>query len=105
MLHAMICYERAAHYLRTTVTPEALDIPKRSFASRRAWLSCLANESFWDGYVNEGKAASRVASLRDAARDDREARLLHGISVEELEHSRLGLDLTRWCQRELRGVA
>ena len=61
MLHAMICYERAAHYLRTTVTPEALDIPKRSFASRRAWLSCLANESFWDGYVNEGKAASRVA--------------------------------------------
>ncbi|MFK7928827.1 MAG: hypothetical protein AB8H79_11610 [Myxococcota bacterium] len=95
--HAILCFGRAAELGAGRVVALPLRPAARPVSTRKSALHQLARECWFDGYLNEGRAAAALQARACAARDDRDARIYARIAGEERAHARLGLDVARWC--------
>jgi hypothetical protein len=64
---------------------------------RMALLERLALESFWDGCIGEGTAASRALRMSQIATDDRIRQTLAIIARDEAAHAELSERIVAFC--------
>jgi len=100
--HARLCYAEVARRTGRPVWVGPAPRWRVRGGTRAARLARMAKEALVDGIQGEGDAARRAASARDAAREDRVARIEHVIVVEESGHARLAEDVLVWARREQR---
>jgi hypothetical protein len=80
---------------KVLVSPPAFR--ERRSLPRTLALRRLANESWHDGCLNEGRAAATMALEAEHSDDPQEARVLRRVAREETTHAALALDVLRWA--------
>ena len=67
---------------------------------RRALLVRLAVESYRDGWLNEGAAATELEERARAAATDAERAVWQRMADEERSHAELARDIVLWCHSQ-----
>jgi hypothetical protein len=88
---------------RVQLSPAAFR--KRPSLPRARALRRLAAESWYDGCLNEGRAARALALEAQRSDDPHEARVLRRVAHEETTHAALALDVLRWAVAQDRALA
>jgi hypothetical protein len=91
-VHAALCFGRAAEISGGRVVAR----PLRPVRRGRVSPARLAAESFWDGVVNEGRAAAQAADRALAATCPRDAAIHERIARDEAGHAALGAAIHAW---------
>lgn len=73
--------------------------------ARRKHLQRMALESYFDGCLNEGLAAARMAERNEREPDPEKKALVASVVSDELEHAELAWSVVEWCLRELEASA
>jgi hypothetical protein len=99
MQHAHLCAAVASRYLGIRVYPALPDVVPRSPLEGTAGLVRLATESWLDGCLGEGAAASRAARAARLATDPIARGAQRTIARDEARHAALGWSVLQWAMQ------
>jgi hypothetical protein len=97
MRHAFLCADVASRYLGVRVVPTLPDAPGRPPLTGTAGLVRLATESWLDGCLGEGVAASRAARAAQLATDPAGQGARRTIACDEARHAELAWSILCWA--------
>lgn len=94
--HAQMCADLASRHLQQRIVPTLPEVAPRRAPIGRDGLILLAAESWLDGCVAEGMAASRAASAAKVASDSDAQLVQRRIAADEHRHAELGWAILQW---------
>jgi hypothetical protein len=100
MVHAALCSEVARSLSGLASWPTLPPVDRPPPRDRAAALSRLAHESFADGCLNEGAAASIAAAAAHCARDPLARAAQQRIATDEARHAELAWDVLAWTAEQ-----
>lgn len=99
--HAQYCFSLNKKYGGDTLQPgnfsEALKNPKGFSWARNGKLADLARNSFLEGCLNEGVAASVLNTGAGKISDQSVKKILFEMADDEFRHQELAWDIVKWC--------